>query len=871
MTVEQNANNSSELEKQPTSCERLGVEPHIYEVSAQAYHGVATTGQDQTILVTGESGAGKTETVKILMHYLATVPKSRPGGVPSEHSTAKEILARVLQSIPVFEAFGNAKTSLNANSSRLGKVTKLQFQVEPQSVASMVGREIPYADLVGSICTTYLLEKSRVVNRDHDERSFHIFYQLLSASTEYKRSLWPPLAYRTAHRYAYTAGDIGNIDEDAAAWNDTLAALKVFRYEDDALKTLLQALVIVLQLGNLIFECDSKDPNSDRAVIKNENDLTELAELMSIRRSELLQSLTSRALRAPGDHGDIRVTMASENAKACCDALAKEVYSRIFDSLVLKVNNYTAYPEPLLDGKVKCAHVFLLDMFGFERFDTNRFEQLCINYANERLHQKYVADNFDGIKDEYETEGIDLNDFKLINNSDTLALLEGNGGIFSALNDECVLPNGTVEAFVSKIKASHRESRTLIDDTFQRKWQFGIDHLTGPVDYDAQNFISRNNDRLPESLIECAAKCSNQLVGDAFRSLLTDRALESAKMLRNKSDSTGMLLQQFQGQLKDLMTTIAGTRTRYIRCLKPNQNMSPGKTDHKTTMKQLECSGISTILAISRKSFPYKLPYDFIVKRYSCLMPKGAGSASHTSKVKTMLHDTLKELSMGHKTGLSFACGNTIVFLKAGARDLLEKLRRQRLSSAAIIIQASTRRFLVSRRVLGMKCKLSTIQSFCRMVLVRLRIKRERHAATKITSFFRRNQAISVVWKMKEEIAATAAQACAEGYPRKGKFEIKSVTEGTIPASVRPSTAVQACVNGYPKHGTIEIESVAEGTIPASVRRIKDVSSLRADLRALTQQTMMDSKVAGLAKQVGITNAAHSSGKPKKLFSEFME
>ena len=825
-------------EQRPTSGDGIEVEPHVYEVSALAYHGVATTRQDQTILATGESGSGKTETLKIVMHHLATVQQTRPGGVPPEHSTAKEILTRVLHSVPVLEAFGNAKTLQNANSSRVGKLTQLQFQVEPQSVATMVGRDIPYADLVGSIGTMFLLEKSRVVHRDQNERSFHIFYQLLSASTEFKRSIWPPLAYRTAHRYAYTAGEIGNADEDAAAWNDTLTALKVFRYDDDSLSTLLQALVIVLQLGNLIFECDSKDPNSDTVRVKNGNDVTELAELMGIQRSALLESLTSRTLRAPGDHDGVRVTMASQNAKECCDSLAEEIYSAIFESLVKKVNNYTAYPEPLLDGKVKCAHIFLLDMCGFGRFDVNRFEQLCADYSDERLHHQFRSDNFNKTKYEHDAEGIDVHNIEIFNNSTTIALLEGKERIPSELKNKGAVPSGSMETSVSKAKNSHTGSGTSVDERIHRIWQFGIDHLTGPVEYDAQNFINRNTGRLPECLIECAAKSGNQLIGHAFQSILTDRALESASKLKYRHITSGLHVQKFHGQLQDLTAMIAGTKTRYIRCIKPNKDMIPRKTEHKSTIEQLECSDISATLVVSRSTFPYELSYDFIETRYGCLMTKSmySGPASKVSQVKKMLCETLKCLSKGNKRDLPFACGNTTVFFKNGAQNILEKLRRQHLSSSTILIQAFVRGRIASRRVIQMKHQVSNIQSFFRMVLVRLRMKRESEAATKIASIARRNQAIGVVRKMKYELSETII------------------------------------ANGHSRRHTFETNSVSSTKIPTTVRRIKDVPTLRADLvKALTQQAMTGRK-DGDAKRVHTTNApAQTSGISTKLFSEFQE
>lgn len=823
--------------------ERLGFEPHVYEVSALAYRGLATTGQDQAILVTGESGAGKTETVKIVMNHLATVQQTRPGGLPTEHCTAKEIVARVLRSSPVFEAFGNAKTVRNHNSSRFGKFTQMQFQLEPRSIADLAGRDIPFTDLVGSKCTTYLLEKSRVVNHDAGERSFHIFYQLLAAPTEFKRNLWPTLAYRTAHHYSFTSGEIGNVTVDAAAWEDTIAALRVFRFEEESLQTLLRAMIIVLQLGNLIFDRDPTKPSEDITIIKNKAELVELSQLMGIDKDVLQESLTSRSLKTPGGHEDIKVKLLPQNAKESCDALAKEIYAKMFDVLVQKINNYTAFPETLLANDVKCGHISLLDIFGFERFATNRFEQLCINYANERLHNKYVVDNFNDVKDEYLAEGVDLYDFKLVDNSEIIALLEGNSGILATLDEECVRPKGNAGAFVYKAKLAHKDSTKLIDDRLHRKWEFGIQHFAGAVEYDAQNFLSRNADRLPEGLIECASKSQNSLIGDAFKLLLSDTGKKSLETNQNRKRPTNStVLQKFQSQLKSLMTFMQGTKTRYIRCIKPNEDMIPRKINHRGIMQQLECSGLMTALIISRESFPNKLSYEFIMKRYACLMNSEVFAETMTlqEKVLLMLQNRLMPLSKISRNGLQrlpFVCGTTKVFFKAGAQDALEQFRFQHYESATIRIQSTVRRIDANRQIEHMKISVSVIQSFVRMALVCWRLKRQHSASTKISSWIRSRQAVMLRAELNKAKAATLIQAFARRNPIRREFMTKN-------AAVR--------------------------VLQKSMRQFKDSATLRAELKSLTKQALMDSKVSFLSKKVESEKVMHTS-RSKKLFSEFQE
>lgn len=376
--------------------DRLGFDPHVYEVSALAYRGLARSGQDQTILVTGESGAGKTETVKIVMDHLATVQLTRPGGVDDKHSASKDIVNRVIKSSPVFEAFGNAKTVRNDNSSRFGKFIQLQFRVEPVAIAQMGGREVPYTDLVGSKVSTYLLEKNRVVFHADCERTFHIFYQLLAAPAEFKEQLWPFFSQFGIDDFKYTANNIPARGDDSEQWLETTEALGIFKFKNDSLVALMQALGIVLQLGNLVFvENDATEHNHHSSFISSREELQRLSAMIGIPEDVLEETMTSRTLKTPGSD-PISVKLTPELAKEACDAFAKEIYSRIFDLIVHRMNEFTMFAEPDDQRLSNLGHISLLDIFGFERFDVNRFEQLCINYTNEKLQQQFVVSNRPG-------------------------------------------------------------------------------------------------------------------------------------------------------------------------------------------------------------------------------------------------------------------------------------------------------------------------------------------------------------------------------------------------------------------------------------------------------------------------------------------
>lgn len=407
--------------------DRLGHEPHIYEVSASAYRGLTLDGKDQTILVSGESGAGKTETVKLVLRHLSTIDMAALCADLSLKSKSNEdMIHSVLESSPVFEAFGNARTCSNHNSSRFGKVTRLHFSLG----------EVGMYSLSGSSFDTYLLETSRVTDHSPGERCFHIFYQLLAASDAFKAEyLGSDWCNSKISDFRYVAGtcECGMPGvTDADVWNTTAQALNYFGWKEDSLKHLLGTLGAILRLGNLTFgeQCEGQ------ARIDTDQELMQLAQILGISSEVIEKAMTRRSLKTR--HDQLSVPLSCESAKEGCDAFAKKLYGRLFASIVRNINQQTAPPS----GHQNNGIISLVDIFGFERFKVNRFEQLCINYTNEKLQHKYVKDNLQRHRTEYEREGLELFDMKQFDNSDILELFEGSKGLISALTEESVLPNG---------------------------------------------------------------------------------------------------------------------------------------------------------------------------------------------------------------------------------------------------------------------------------------------------------------------------------------------------------------------------------------------------------------------------------------------
>jgi myosin heavy subunit len=720
---------------------REHIEPHIYEVSCLAYRGVAVDHQDQTILVTGESGSGKTETVKILLEHLATLEFSCPETQMEVPGTNLDVVNKVMESSVVLEALGNAQTRRNDNSSRFGKLVQLHFTT---NVDFDDTRSMPLCSLVGSGCTTYLLEKTRVVSHGVGERSFRIFYQLLAAPTEFKRTLWPFFATLKPTEFAYLA-QFGECDleseNDASQWNDTVKALRTFDIQGGQLHTLMRALAIVLQLGNLRFGEAHTSDGERTTIVTTTAELRVLCEMIGIGEQDMEKSLTSRGIKT--NFEELRVPVQPALAKESTDALAKEIYARTFAYIVRHLNDQMR-PE---DDDDLCGSIALVDIYGFERLAVNRFEQLCINYANEQLQQKYVADNFRVLKHEYDQEGIDIFDFSLVDNSDVLDLLDGRSGVFVALQEECVRPMASNETFVQKVYQANETHRRLIREKLQGKTEFGIRHFAGPVIYDATKFVERNMDRVPEDLIHCASKSKNSLIGFELQRALQKRAVKSksGESASGRRIDGMTLIEKFSTELRDLLVAMDGTHTRYIRCIIPNEFRSPKVTNHLMTLRQLEYAGLMTSVALTRENLPDSLSYEALIIRFGCLLKHSDRLKMQEMELSDQIVYLLTNLFVptlkaqdGGTPSMPFACGKTKAYLRAGALEHLEALRYKFYRINSALIQSHFRRWREQTKYLGMRNGVVALQATTRRLLVNSWSRRRDAAARLLVWWLRR-------------------------------------------------------------------------------------------------------------------------------------
>ena len=582
--------------------------PHVYSTSSRAFHGMKDFHRNQAILVSGESGAGKTETVKILMGHLAFIAAS---------DDDQTVIRRVLESNPLLESFGNAKTVRNDNSSRFGKYIELQFagHKAPGTPGSLGGHssspkhsldESANAFLVGSCSRHYLLEKSRVVSQSTGERNFHIFYQLLAA---------PSIVNEPVYMRASDGAELGPLDfaftagggeesittkieglTDAARSDATVRALELIGLTSNDRKEVWEVLAGIFHLGQLKFATPGGDADEGAELVPDElagrtaPSLASAGHMLGCFINEadsgckeslgtLAKALVERTMTTVSETVKIKQTPAQ--AEEGRNALAKELYSRLFDWLVQRINDSTMVKETnrVVQGEEHdiIRTIGLLDIFGFESFKKNRFEQLCINYANEKLQQKFTQDVFKSVQAEYEEEGIAWEHIAFAENQPVLDLIESRMGVISILNEECVRPRGSNTAFCSKLITTHRSHPHFITSKFNTSnaVEFGVRHYAGAVVYHVEGFLEKNKDTLVGDLSNLMSTSSNSLAKFLFTAA-NDNAEETRKSggakqnRRGSSITAATVATKFKRQLTSLMGAIEKTSVQYVRCVKPN-------------------------------------------------------------------------------------------------------------------------------------------------------------------------------------------------------------------------------------------------------------------------------------------------------------
>uniref|UniRef100_A0A8D2PJ69 Myosin VC n=1 Tax=Zosterops lateralis melanops TaxID=1220523 RepID=A0A8D2PJ69_ZOSLA len=659
------------------------MDPHIFAVAEEAYKQMARNNKNQSIIVSGESGAGKTVSARYTMRYFATVSKS---------SSKAHVEDKVLASNPITEAVGNAKTTRNDNSSRFGKYTEISFDRSYQ--------------IIGANMRTYLLEKSRVVFQSENERNYHIFYQLCASAMQPE---YAHLKLGSAEEFNYTRMGGSTVIEgvdDRANMVETQKTFALLGLKGDFQMDVFKMLAAILHLGNVEIAAVGDERSS---ISSEDKHLSIFCELLDLNCDKMARWLCHRKIVTTSE--TVIKPMTRAQAANARDALAKKIYSHLFDFIVERINQALQFP-----GK---QHTFIgvLDIYGFETFDVNSFEQFCINYANEKLQQQFNLHVFKLEQEEYMKEDIPWTLIDFYDNQPVIDLIEAKMGILELLDEECLLPHGKDENWLQKLYNNFVNKNALFEKPRMSNTSFIIQHFADKVEYKCEGFLEKNRDTVHEVLVEILKESKFHLCANFFQdspvsispfsSTINIKSARPALKSPNKQLRT-TVGSKFRNSLSLLMVTLNATTPHYVRCIKPNDEKLPFEFDSKRVAQQLRACGVLETIRISAQSYPSRWTYIEFFSRYSILMTQQELSLNDKKQIcKTVLQRLIQDHNQ-------YQFGRTKIFFRAGQVAYLEKLRSDRLRQACILIQKRVRGWLQRRRFLSVRRAAVTVQQYFR-------------------------------------------------------------------------------------------------------------------------------------------------------------
>uniref|UniRef100_A0A4W6CJ42 Myosin VIIAa n=1 Tax=Lates calcarifer TaxID=8187 RepID=A0A4W6CJ42_LATCA len=651
--------------------------PHIFAIADNCYFNMQRNNRDQCCIISGESGAGKTESTKLILQFLAAIS--------GQHSWIEQ---QVLEANPILEAFGNAKTIRNDNSSRFGKYIDIHFNKR--------------GAIEGAKIEQYLLEKSRVCRQAYDERNYHIFYCMLKGMTADEKK---KLGLSKATDYAYlTIGNCTVCDgrDDLKEYSNIRSAMKVLMFTDKENWEISKLLAAILHMGNLRYDgkVDGKD---------------------------LMNCLTSRTLITRGE--TVSTPLSMDQALDVRDAFVKGIYGRLFVWIVEKINA-AIYKPPSSQPKVLRRSIGLLDIFGFENFAVNSFEQLCINFANENLQQFFVRHVFKLEQEEYNLEHINWQHIEFTDNQDALDMIAIKPmNIISLIDEESKFPKGTDTTMLNKLNFQHKLNTNYIPPKNNYETQFGIQHFAGVVFYETRGFLEKNRDTLYGDIIQLVHSSKNKFIKQIFQADV-HQCKDTHNTGENFQSKTGYqtrkrsptLSSQFKRSLELLMRTLSVCQPFFVRCIKPNEYKKPMLFDRELCVRQLRYSGMMETIRIRRAGYPIRYTFVEFVDRYRVLMP-GEDLRGTCQRIA--------EAVLGRDD--DWQMGKTKIFLKmrAGFSRLQALVRSRKLCASYHVarqritgFQGRCRGYLVRRAFRHRLWAVITIQAYTRGMIARRLYKR---------------------------------------------------------------------------------------------------------------------------------------------------
>ncbi|CAM4698348.1 unnamed protein product [Leuciscus chuanchicus] len=734
--------------------------PHIYAISEAAYRSMLQDREDQAILCTGESGAGKTENTKKVIQYLAHVASSHKSGTlgrpkdialqmdgtrslgrGSSAVNRGELERQLLQANPILEAFGNAKTVKNDNSSRFGKFIRINFDVAGY--------------IVGANIETYLLEKSRAIRQAKEERTFHIFYQLLSGASEAMRK---ELLLGSADQYRFICGGSLPVpgQSDSENFTQTMDSVTIMGFTPEESTSMLKVISAVLQFGNISFH---KEKNTDQASMPDDTAAQKLCHLLGISVLEFSRAILTPRIKVGREY--VQKAQTKQQADFAIEALAKATYERLFRWLVHRINR-------ALDRRQRqgASFIGILDIAGFEIFQLNSFEQLCINYTNEKLQQLFNHTMFVLEQEEYQREGIEWNfiDFGL-DLQPCIDLIERPAhppGVLALLDEECWFPRATDRSFVDKLSAEQgTHSKFMRPRQLKEEADFSIVHYAGKVDYKANEWLVKNMDPLNDNVASLLHQSSDPFISELWREVERIVGLDQGSSGENSGPVTfgaagfktkkGMFRtvgQLYKESLTKLMATLRNTNPNFLRCIIPNHEKKAGKLSPHLVLDQLRCNGVLEGIRICRQGFPNRIPFQEFRQRYEILTPNAIPRTFMDGKQACELMISALELDKN-----LFRVGQSKVFFRAGVLAHLEEERDLKITDTIIRFQSAARGYLARRAFHKKQQQLSALRVMQRNCAAYLKLRNWQW-----WRLFTKVKPLLQVTRQDEEIQAREAQ-----------------------------------------------------------------------------------------------------------------
>ncbi|XP_062290350.1 unconventional myosin-Vb [Scomber scombrus] len=844
------------------------MDPHIFAVAEEAYKQMARDERNQSIIVSGESGAGKTVSAKYAMRFFATV-----GGSANDTNVEEKVLA----SSPIMEAIGNAKTTRNDNSSRFGKYIQIGFS--------------RHYHIIGANMRTYLLEKSRVVFQAEDERNYHIFYQLCASASlpEFKE-----LSLTSAEDFTYTSlGENIFIDgvNDAEDFQKTREAFTLLGIKENNQSSIFQIIASILHLGNIQI-CSERDGESCR-ISRDDVHLQAFSRLLGVEQQQMQHWLCHRKLVTASE--TYVKNMSSRQAENARDALAKHIYAHMFDWIVEHIN------KSLQTSSKQHSFIGVLDIYGFETFESNSFEQFCINYANEKLQQQFNSHVFKLEQEEYMKEQIPWTLIDFYDNQPCIDLIEARLGILDLLDEECKVPKGTDQNWAQKLYKQNSSSAHFQKPRMSNT-SFIINHFADKVEYQCEGFLEKNRDTVYEEQINILKASQFQLVADLFHekddvapsksSRVNVRAAKSVPKTPNKEHRKTVGL-QFRSSLNLLMETLNATTPHYVRCIKPNDLKESFSFDSSRAVQQLRACGVLETIRISAAGYPSRWTYPDFFSRYRVLMKKSDVTSSDKKQVcRNLLETVVKEPDM-------FQFGKTKIFFRAGQVAYLEKLRADKFRAACIKIQKTVRGWLQRVRYAKIRRSAVILQRYGRGYLARrfaeqlrlsraalicqkqFRMVRERRSFLKVRSAVVTIQAFSrgmftrrIYHQFLLHHRAMIIQKCVRGWLQRRKFRRARDAAVTLQCAYRRVLAKrrlkQMKIEARSAEHLKKLNTGMENKIVQLQRKMDEQSK---DLRSQNDQLMvtnsgLGSEVTKLQKQLEHLRSQQDEGQLVSLQEE---